>query len=295
MKNSIPESELILHSDGSVYHLRLLPENLAENVILVGDPGRVQSVAAFFDTIEFEGQHREFVTVTGTIEGIRITVLSTGMGPDNIDIVVNELDALVNIDLKNRKIFEKKRSLNLFRLGTSGAVQSDLPQNAVVVATHGLGLDGMMYFYQLDPNSGSGALRNAFVEHANWNSPLPSPYCFEADPSLLSHFKTAAVYQGITATAPGFYGPQGRTLRLPLAFPEMNEKLASFRYKNLQILNYEMETSALYALGYLLGHRTLSVCLCVANRKNKNMNKDYPQAIEKLIHLLLKKIVTFNI
>lgn len=295
MKNSIPESELILHPDGSVYHLRLHPDNLAENVILVGDPGRVQSVASFFDTIQFEGQHREFKTITGTKEGLQITVLSTGMGPDNIDIVMNELDALVNIDLEKRTILEKRRSLNLFRLGTSGAVQPDLPLNAAVVATHGLGLDGMMYFYQMSPGSDTDPLSNAFVQHADWNSPLPSPYCFEADPLLLSHFKTEPVYLGITATAPGFYGPQGRTLRLPLAYPLMNEKLASFRYNNLQILNYEMETSALYGLGRLLGHRTLSVCLCVANRMNKKINKNYPQAMQKLIHLLLTKIVRFNI
>lgn len=287
----IQDTELILNPDGTIYHLNIKPENLADQVILVGDPGRVKMVSNHFDRIDFQGQNREFVIHTGSFRGKQITAMSTGMGTDNIDIVMNELDALVNIDLEERKIRHERKSLNLFRLGTSGAIQSALPLNAVVVAAYGLGLDGMLYFYDFIPEQGSLELRNAFMDHLNWDASLPSPYIFSASQKLQKLLRGPEVHLGITATAPGFYGPQGRTLRLPLAYPEINERLQSFRYGQFQVLNYEMETSALYGLSSMLGHHAISVCLTIANRKNREMNREYHPAMEDLTLWLLNRIV----
>ncbi len=287
----IQESELILNPDGSVYHLKIKPENLADHVILVGDPKRVGTISDFFDTTEFEGQNREICTHTGTYKGKRITAMSTGMGTDNIDIVINELDALVNINLKTRTINPQHKSLNLFRLGTSGAVQSDLPLNAFVVSEFGLGFDGMLYYYSFDEGITCAEMKDEFIKHTNWNPNLPNPYIIPASPSLLKMFSEDDIYKGITVTAPGFYGPQGRELRIPLAHPDMNKNLESFNYKNHRILNYEMETSALYGLGNILGHQTLTICVAIANRRKKAYNQNYQVAIKELIELLLDKIV----
>jgi len=286
----IPESELILNADGSVYHLKIKPEHLANSVILVGDPGRVKMVSSGFDSLEFQGRNREFIVHTGSYRSKRITVMSTGMGTDNIDIVLNELDALVNIDLETRQIKPKLTSLNLFRLGTSGSLQPDLPLNTPVLSAFGLGLDGMLWFYDYQETKREQAIREAFLAHSVWEASLPVPYLAEASPELIKLFEQEDLRRGITATAPGFYGPQGRRLRLPLAFPNINDRLQSFTHEQLQILNYEMETSALYGLSRLLGHRALTICLSIANRYKRVINKDYHPAMEKLIKMVLNRI-----
>jgi len=287
----IRESELILNPDGSVYHLKIKPEHLAKHIILVGDPLRVKMVSDFFNVIEFKGQNREFITHTGLYQGKRITVMSTGMGTDNIDIVLNELDALVNIDLKSRKYKPQQIILNIFRLGTSGSIQPNLPLNSIVVSEFGLGIDGMLYYYDFNEQPGMEDMKNAFIKYTNWNPKLPNPYIFTASPDLIDLFKGEDVYRGITVTAPGFYGPQGRMLRIPLAFPYMNDLLQSFQYKQHKILNYEMETSALYGLSDLLDHHAVTVCLAIANRKNRAINQDYHPAMKNLIEWLLNKII----
>lgn len=290
----IRESELILNSDGSVYHLKIKPEHLADTVILVGDPGRVKMISAFFHEIDFQGQNREFIIHTGTYKGKRITAMSTGMGTDNIDIVLNELDALVNVDLENRKIKPQHRSLNLIRLGTSGSLQSDMPLNSVVVSEYGIGLDGMLYYYNFEESKTQQSLRTAFIDHTNWNIDLPKPYVFKASEKLRNVFTDNHVYHGITVTAPGFYGPQGRKLRLDLAYPGMNNKLQTFSYDQLKILNYEMETSALYGLSHLLGHHAQTVCLAIANRKQRAVNQDYHNAMKDLVQWILQKSLQIN-
>jgi uridine phosphorylase len=287
---TIPESELVLNPDGSVYHLKISPENLAEKVILVGDPGRVGMISDYFDTIEFKSQNREIVTHTGLYAGKRITVLSTGMGTDNIDIVLNELDALVNIDLKTRTINPQKKSLTIIRIGTSGGLQPDLPVNSFVVSNYGLGFDGLIHYYANNGSVIDGDLTNSFIHYFGWKGPLPKPYCIQANTELLELFKGENFYNGITATATGFYGPQGRILRLGLAFPDFNRKLRDFAYLNYKILNFEMETSALYALGKMLGHKTLTVCVAIANRESKVYAGNYKDAMKGLIEILLSKI-----
>ena len=286
----IGESELILNPSGSVYHLNLLPENLASHIILVGDPDRVAVISSFFDSIEYKGQNREMCTHTGMYKNKRITALSTGMGTDNIDIVLNELDALVNIDLKTRTIKSEHQSLNLIRLGTSGAIQQDIPLNSFIISEYGCGFDGMLYYYDFDPAISSKPIKDAFVKHTDWNTKLPTPYVVKASEKLMNLFADADVYKGITVTAPGFYGPQGRRLRIPLAYPNINDLLESFEYDGNRILNYEMETSALYGLGKILGHETMTVCVAIANRHKKVYNHNYPIAVEKLIHIVLDKI-----
>lgn len=286
----IPESELILNADGSVYHLKIKPEHLAKSIILVGDPGRVKMVSSGFDSLEFQGRNREFIIHTGSFRSKRITVMSTGMGTDNIDIVLNELDALVNINLETRQIKPKLTSLNLFRLGTSGSLQPDLPLNTPVLSAFGLGLDGMLWFYDYQETKREQAIREAFLDHSGWDASLPVPYLAEASPELMKLFENEDLRRGITATAPGFYGPQGRRLRLPLAFPGINDQLQSFTHGQLQVLNYEMETSALYGLSRLLGHRALTICLSIANRYKRAINKDYHPAMENLIEMVLNRI-----
>lgn len=287
---TIPESELVLNPDGSVYHLKIKPENLADNVILVGDPGRVKMISDYFDNIEFMGQNREIVTHTGTYNGKRITVLSTGMGTDNIDIVLNELDALVNINLETRTINPEKKSLKIIRIGTSGGLQPDLPINSFVVSNYGLGFDGLIHYYANNSPVIESELIHSFEKYFDWKGPLPKPYCIAASSELVELFKGDNFFNGITATASGFYGPQGRKLRLDLAFPDFNQKLKGFTYKDYKILNFEMETSALYALGKMLGHKTLTVCVAIANRENKVYAKNYKDAMAELIKLLLTKI-----
>lgn len=285
----IEHSELILNSDGSVYHLHLKPTEIAKNIILVGDPGRVSMVSAFFDRIEVKRQNREMITHTGYYKNMHVSVLSTGMGTDNIDIVMNELDALVNIDLDKREEKGTHSTLNIIRIGTSGALQPGITPNATVVSTHGVGLDGMLYFYRdLDRVMNHG-MTDAFISQLNWPANLPRPYIVEGSALLLKVLGNDFI-KGITATAPGFYGSQGRRLRLDVSMPELNEALASYQYGNLKITNFEMETSALYGLGMMLGHNTLTLTNIVANRVDKTFSTDYQIFMKVLIEKVLNSM-----
>ena len=288
MKKIAP-SELILNADGSVYHLHLLPEQLADTVLVVGDPGRVEKVSRHFDSVELRVQNREIVTHTGWIGKKRITVLSSGMGTDNIDIVLNELDALVNIDLKERTPKEKLKKLNIIRMGTSGGFQPDIPTDGIVASSHGLGMDGLLYFYERYADVIDQGLTKAFMSYTNWPDYLPKPYAVAADPDLLALIGKD-IYTAVTCTASGFYAPQGRQLRLVPTLASIGEMLTSFRYGEQKIGNLEMETSALYGLGGLLGHKTLTVCIIVANRYQGTFSKDYNATMERLILHVLGRI-----
>jgi uridine phosphorylase len=285
-----PESELILSDDGSIYHLRLKPEDIAENIIVVGDPKRVSSVSKYFDTIELVRENRELVTHTGYYNKKRITALSTGMGPDNIDIVINELDAITNIDLKKRTVKGKLKKLNIIRLGTSGALQADIEPGSFVAATHGLGIDGVLNFYHVDEGIFDEDIASAFVRHTKWPNNLARPYVVKGSEKLMKKVAQGFV-KGITATAPGFFGPQGRELRMPLAYPMLNDKFETFRCGEHRISNFEMETSALYGLGKLMGHEMLTVCVIIANRVNKKFIKDYKPYMEQLIQTVLERLL----
>ncbi len=289
MSNIIAETELILNSNGSVYHLQLLPENIAENIIIVGDQGRVEAVSKFFDTVDFKIQNREFVTHTGTYKGKRIMVLSSGIGTDNIDILINELDAAVNIDLKTRTIKKEHTSLNIVRIGTSGALQKDIPVDNFVVSTHGLGFDGLLNYYLDLPKVNDNAISEAFIKQTNWDKNLPYPYAVKGSETLINKIGFDLI-KGITATAPGFYGPQGRKLRLTPWVEDFNQQLTDFKHGENRITNFEMETSALYGLGALLGHQTCTVCSIVANRVAKQYSKNYHVAVEQLIQLVLERL-----
>jgi uridine phosphorylase len=283
------ESELIINPDGSVYHIKLRPEHVAPTVIVVGDQHRVEAISKHFDNVEFKIQNREFVTHTGTFNNKRITVLSTGIGTDNIDIVINELDAAVNIDLEKRIPKETHTSLDIVRLGTSGALQPEIEVDTFVASSYGLGFDGLLHFYQYDEKLLEKDLIQAFVEQTGWNERLPRPYIVKASEPLLKKVGHGLT-QGITATASGFFGPQGRQLRIPLAFPELNERIEQFNFNGQRITNFEMETSALYALGTILGHNTLTVCDIIANRVSKQYSKDYKKSVEQLIQLVLERL-----
>lgn len=285
----IPETELILNPNGSVYHLKLLPENIADNIIIVGDQGRVEEVSKFFDTVDFKVQNREFITHGGTFNGKRVMVLSSGIGTDNIDILVNELDAAVNIDLKTRLIKEEKRSLNIVRIGTSGALQQDIPVDSFVVSTHGLGFDGLLNYYLDLPSINDNEMSDAFIKQTNWHQNLPYPYAIKGSETLINKIGFDLI-QGITATAPGFYGPQGRMLRLSPWVADFNQQLTDFKYLDHRITNFEMETSALYGLGSLLGHQTCTVCAIIANRVAKQYSENYHVAVDKLIQLVLERL-----
>jgi uridine phosphorylase len=285
----IPPSELILHPDGSIYHLKIKPENLANTVILVGDPQRVEIISSFFDHIEFKGANREIHTHTGFYNNKRLTVMSTGMGTDNIDIVMNELDAIVNIDLASRKVKEEHKALNIIRLGTSGAIQPEIPLNAFIISEFGLGLDGLLNFYKIKDGLIDNQLTSNFIEFSMWPKELPKPYAVKSSKELLDMLGKDMI-KGITATAPGFYGPQGRSLKLELAYPDLINKMEYFSFKDMKITNFEMETSALYGLGKLLGHNTATVCVAIANRKRYEYNQNYNEAINDLIKLVLKRI-----
>lgn len=288
--SQIGESELILNPDGSIYHLKLKPAELAENIIIVGDPGRVPVISKHFDRIEITRQNREMVTHTGYIGNKRLTVLSTGMGTDNIDIVLNELDALANIDLEKRETRPVHKSLNIVRLGTSGALQAGIPVDSIVASTHGIGLDGMLYYYKDLAGIMDREITAAFIEQTDWPDIFPRPYAVACSPELLESVG-AGFSQGMTATAPGFYGPQGRILRLATTHPDLNKAIGDFVFNGKRVLNFEMETSALYGLGRMLGHNTLTVCAIVANRVDKTYSKDYHPAIESLIKHVLDKLV----
>jgi len=285
----IAESELILNPDGSVYHLHLKPENLADTIIVVGDPGRVKEISKHFDKIDFTVQNRELYTHTGSIGNKRLTVLSTGMGTDNLDIVINELDAVVNVDLNSREIKKSHTKLNIIRLGTAGALQADIQPGDFVASSYGMGMDGLLYFYEKGKSVMDSALAEAFVKHVNWNENLPGIYAVPCSQFLMDKVGKDLVH-GVTLTAPGFYGPQGRELRLKLAFPELNHLIESFDFDGSRIANFEMETSALYGLGKMLGHETLTVCSIVANRVNHSYAEDYHGDIERLIRLVLERV-----
>lgn len=286
----IPTSELILNPDGSVYHLKIRPEQLANTVILVGDPQRVETISNYFDEIEFKEENREIITHTGTLNKKRLTVMSTGMGTDNIDIVMNELDALVNVDLENRVTKPKHTALQIIRLGTSGGIQADLPLNAFVLSEYGLGLDGLLSFYKNSNEVIDKNLTNAFINHANLSHEMPQPYIVKSSDKLSGFFGDEFV-KGITATAPGFYGPQGRRVRLDVAKPDLIDRLVDFDFNGNKIQNLEMETSALFGLSKLFGHHALTLCVAIANRNRHDYNPDYKSAIKKLIELALEKIV----
>lgn len=289
MKRLFEESELILTAEKKIYHLNLHPDEIADTIIVVGDPGRVPNISKHFDSIELKVQNRELVTHTGFFNKMRISALSTGMGPDNIDIVLNELDALANIDLEKRIPKASHRKLNIIRLGTSGAMQKDVPVDSFVASAYGLGIDGVMNFYKKTSEIVENEMNTEFIRQTNWPSFLARPYMVKASDELLK--KVAFdMKQGITATAPGFFGPQGRELRGELAFPELNDVLTRFSYKGNTITNFEMETSALYGLGKILGHETLTVCVIIANRIAKQFSKNYKPLMEKLIITTLERL-----
>ena len=290
MTQPIPASQLILNKEGAIYHLNLHPEEIADDIILVGDPGRVVEIATFFDRIEVKSQNRELVTRTGYFNGKRITVLSTGMGTDNLDIVMNELDALVNIDLKTRTPKETHHALNLIRIGTCGALQPDIEVEDSFVATrYALGLDGLIYFYKKNKEVNEIAMRDAFIEQMDYPKDLPLPYIVEGSQELFDRL-AFGYYQGVTATAPGFYGPQGRTLRMDLAYPEINRKIEDFNYNGWRICNYEMESSALYGLGKMMGHNCLTMCVAIANRVTEKFAIDYHPYVKKLVMNTLERL-----
>lgn len=285
----IKESELILNPDGSIYHLKLKPENISKTLLFVGDQDRVERITKHFDSIEFSTQKREFKTQTGRYKGKRLTVISTGIGPDNIDIVINELDALVNIDLKARKKKESLTSLNIIRIGTSGSLQRDIPVDSFVLGTHGLDLNGMLHYYKIDEISKPN-IEKEFVNHTNWSSKKARPIIIDNSSKLEKIFESEKVFKGMTATAGGFYGPQGRVLRLPLQDPELNSKMDNFNFNGFRISNFEMETSVIYGLSKLLGHHALSLNAIIANRATGNFSQNPKKTIDRLIQYALNKI-----
>ncbi|MBS1590197.1 MAG: nucleoside phosphorylase [Bacteroidetes bacterium] len=289
MQQAIGESELILTDRGTIYHLDLAPHQIADTIITVGDPDRVGQVSKYFDSVEHKAQHREFVTHTGRIGSKRISVVGTGIGPDNIDIVLNELDALVNIDFSTRTPFARPQSLNLIRMGTCGSLQADVPVDSLVVSTHGIGLDNLMHYYPIESTENEVDLLEKFVSHTGLKSSRIVPYVATGSQKLLAHFSDGYV-SGITVTCPGFYGPQGRVLRGGVAFPQLIDQLSTFTDGTHRITNFEMETSAIYGLGSLLGHQCLSINTVVANRILKNFSKDGAKAVEGMIRKSLEII-----
>lgn len=279
--NRIAESELIISNRGSIYHIDLRPEELADTVITVGDPDRVAEVSKYFDTVEVKRQHREFIAHTGVIGKKRLTVISSGIGPDNIDIVLNELDAVANIDFETRTVKPQLKSLTIIRLGTCGALQADIPVDSFVAGTHGIGFDNLLHYYRLENNQEEREILQNFVTHTQLQGNV-TPYIASCSSHIIRHF-VDGFHQGITVTCPGFYGPQGRVLRLGLANPMLIDRLEHFRFGNHRVANFEMETSAIYGLGKLLGHQCLSVNVIVANRVRKEFSKDGKAAVEGLI------------
>ena len=291
MQQPIGASELIINPRGAVYHLDLRPEELADTIITVGDPDRVAHVSKYFDQIQHKSAHREFITHTGYIGSKRISVMSTGIGPDNIDIALNEVDALVNIDFETRCINDNKKSVSVIRLGTCGSLQGEVGVDQLVAGTHGLGVDNLLHFYQPNNNPEELAILAAFEQHTNIQAHHIKPYISSASAGLLKHF-TEGYNHGITVTCPGFYGPQGRILRLPLKMPNLVDQMTSFRFGNHHIANFEMETSAIYGLCNLLGHQCLSINVIVANRVKKEFSKDGAKAVDHMIQKSLGIIAT---
>lgn len=286
----IPESELIIHADGSVFHLHLKPEQLADKVILVGDPDRVGTVASYFDSLECEVSNREFRSITGTFKGKRITVVSHGIGTDNIDIVLNELDALANIDFQTRTIRPQFRRLTLVRVGTSGGLQPFVPVGTYVAAEKSIGFDGVLYFYAHTDQVRDKDFESELIDQLKWKVEGLRPYVVSADPSLIEQITRNDIIRGVTIAANGFYGPQGRELRLPLADPDLNRKIEAFRYNGQKITNFEMESSSLAGLAALLGHRAMTVCCIIAGRVAQNMNTEYKGSLTGLIETVLERI-----
>ncbi|NDV65920.1 nucleoside phosphorylase [Bacteroides sp. 224] len=292
MKKYFPSSELIINEDGSVFHLHVKPEQLADKVILVGDPGRVALVASHFDSKEFEVESREFNTCTGTYKGKRITVLSTGIGCDNIDIVVNELDALANIDFNTREEKDNFRQLELVRIGTCGGLQPNTPVGTFICSRKSIGFDGLLNFYAGRDEACDLEFEKAFLAHMGWtgNMCTPAPYVIDEDPELSDRIAQNDMVNGVTIAAGGFFGPQGRELRVPLADPKQNEKIEAFEYKGYKITNFEMESSALAGLSKLMGHKATTVCMVIANRLIKEANTGYRNTIDTLIKTVLDRI-----
>jgi uridine phosphorylase len=288
----IKSSELIINADGSIFHLHLKPEQIADNIILVGDPGRVELIGKLLTEIEYQVQNREFVSTTGKYNNQRITVVSTGIGTDNIDIVVNELDALANINLVTREINPVHRKLNFVRIGTSGGLQDFLSVNSFVISQKAIGFDGLLNFYANRDAVSDLAFEEAFRKHTDWGKQLTSPYVVDCSEALLGKIHGNDTIAGVTISAPGFYGPQGRVLRLPLADAQLNEKIESFEFEGQKITNFEMECSAIYGLSKLLGHEALTICLIIANRIRKDANANYHQSIETLIGLVLDRLTS---
>ena len=287
---NIQASELILTSEGKIYHLDLAPSQLASTVITVGDPGRVEMVSKYFDTIETKAEHREFKTHTGTYKGKRISVISTGIGPDNIDIVFNELDALVNIDFEKRKVKPKLTSLDIIRIGTSGGLTPEVSVDSFLISALGIGLDNVMHYYAKTDKIFNREFAKAFIDHTEWNPDNSVPYVVEADKGLLKKFTSDKTIQGCTITNVGFYGPQGRVLRAQLQDKNLNDKLTSFQYKKHKITNMEMETATMYGLAKLLGHHALSLNAIIANRASGTFSQDTKITVDALIQYTLDKI-----
>ena len=287
--NRIETSELIINNRGAVYHVDLRPEELADTIITVGDPFRVEKVSQYFDSIEHRSHHREFITHTGFIGNKRISVVSTGIGPDNIDIVMNELDALANIDFESRTEKKEKKSLNIIRVGTSGSLQADVAVDSFVASTHAIGLDNLMHFYPFRSNEDEQEIVRAFRTQVQILPNMSAPYVFGANPFLLSKIIDGC-HAGITVTCPGFYGPQGRNLRMGLSMPQLNEQLTGFRTGTFRILNFEMETAAIYGMGKVLGHQCLSMSAIVANRIARQFSNDADGTVDRLIQHVLGKL-----
>ncbi len=287
---SLENSELILNPDGSIYHLNLKPENIANNIIFVGDQDRVNKITQYFDSIEFSTQKREFKTTTGFYKGKRLSVISTGIGPDNIDIVMNELDALVNIDLKTRRIKEKLTSLNIIRIGTSGSLQKNIPVDSFLLSSYSLDLNGMIRSYNVEAIS-NPEIEDAFVKHTNWSDKKSYPLVVSCNVDLKKKLESDKIFEGMTATAGGFYGPQGRILRLNIQDPSLNQKIDSFECNGIQATNLEMETSAIYGMAKLLGHNACSLNAIIANRANGTFSKNPKKVVDELIIYTLNKLV----
>ncbi len=284
-------SELILNANGSIYHLNLLPEDIATTIIIVGDPDRVSLVSKYFDTIEIKKGKREFLTHTGTLNNKRITVTSTGIGTDNIDIVLNELDALVNIDFQSRRVIPNKTKLDFIRIGTSGAVQPDIEVDEFLISEYALGLDGLLHFYQSDAVQHK-EISTAFVQHTQWDNHKSMPYVVKCNETLSRQLASNRIRFGVTATNIGFYGPQGRKLRLELPDTELNSKLTTFEFNGLKITNLEMETSGIYGLSKLLDHRAVSMNCILANRVTGQFSKNPYKAVDELIRYTLEKLIS---
>ncbi|MGC6430869.1 MAG: nucleoside phosphorylase [Jejuia sp.] len=285
----IKDSELILNPDGSIYHLNLKPQDIGNTIIFVGDQDRVDLISKHFDTIDFQTQKREFKTHTGKLNGKKLSVISTGIGTDNIDIVLNELDALVNIDFETKTIKKDLKSLDIIRIGTSGALQPNVPIDSFLISTHGLDVNGMLHFYKTDDIS-NPEIENAFINHTNWDLKKAKPIIVKASNTLISNFESSKTLKGLTATANGFYGPQGRNLRLELSDSELNQKMNSFEFEGIKITNLEMETSGIYGLSKLLGHKAISLNAIIANRALGTFSENPIQTIENLIKYTLERL-----